>query len=197
VLYLSGVMHKIPGVGFLKQPGSGNVVPAGMPWALDNGCFAGPFNHRRFMALVAPDALFCVLPDVVADWPATLERSMTWIEPVRGAGGRPAIVLQDGATPDAVPWGDVDAVFVGGSTRWKLGSAVPGLVAEAKRRGLWAHMGRVNSLRRLRLAKAIGCDSADGTFLAWAPDINAPRIARWLRSLEMQPMLPLREVQAA
>jgi hypothetical protein len=31
-------------------------------------------------------------------------------------------------------------------------------------------MGRVNSLKRLRYASAIGCDTADGTYVAFAPD---------------------------
>jgi hypothetical protein len=189
MLYLSGVMHSIPGVGFMQQPASRNTVPNGMPWALDNGCFSGEFDNEGFMALVSPDAMFCALPDVVADWAATLARSLPWIAPVRDRGGRPAIVLQDGCTPETVPWDEIDAVFVGGSTSWKLGDAVPGLVAEAKLRGKHAHMGRVNSLTRLRVAKVIGCDTADGTFLAWAPDFNAGRIQKWLRALHDQPML--------
>lgn len=175
----------------MTQPAIGNRIPQGMPWALDNGCFSGRFDDRRFMNLVSGEALFCALPDVVGDWTATLERSTPWIDPVRARGGRPAIVLQDGATVDTVPWTDVDAVFIGGSTKWKLGPKVPGLIAEARRRGAWAHMGRVNSCRRLKLARAIGCQSADGTFLAWAPDHNAKRIIGWLTSLEKEPCLML------
>jgi hypothetical protein len=38
---------------------------------------------------------------------------------------------------------------------------------EARRRGVWTHMGRVNSERRLRYAALIGCQSADGTYLAF------------------------------
>ena len=41
-------------------------------------------------------------------------------------------------------------------------------------------MGRVNSLRRLRLAAADGYDSVDGTFLAFGPDVNLPRLRAWL-----------------
>lgn len=41
-------------------------------------------------------------------------------------------------------------------------------------------MGRVNSLRRLRHAAAIGCDSADGTYLAFGPDRNLPRLLDWI-----------------
>lgn len=34
----------------------------------------------------------------------------------------------------------------------------------------WTHMGRVNSLRRIRYAKSIGCDSVDGSALAMFTD---------------------------
>ena len=45
----------------------------------------------------------------------------------------------------------------------KLGPEVEQLVAEARTRNVWVHMGRVNSLRRLAYAASIGCDSIDGT----------------------------------
>lgn len=191
MLYLSGVMHDIPGVGFMQQPASANRVPTKMPWALDNGCFAGTFHAERFMRMVSPTALFCTLPDVVGDWDATLARSRPWIDPIRKAGGKVAIVLQDGCTPETVLWDEVDAIFVGGTTAWKLGSSVPSLIAHGRRRGLHCHMGRVNSYRRLRLAAVLGCHSVDGTFLARAPDQNAPRLVSWLARLSKSPMLDL------
>ena len=45
----------------------------------------------------------------------------------------------------------------------QLGPEVEQLVAEARARNVWVHMGRVNSLRRLVYAASIGCDSIDGT----------------------------------
>ena len=36
---------------------------------------------------------------------------------------------------------------------------------EARRRGKWVHMGRVNGLRRLRIALDFGVDTVDGTSL--------------------------------
>ena len=77
-------------------------------------------------------------------------------------------------------------LFLGGSTDWKLGPAARALTAEAKRRGKRVHMGRVNSLKRLRYADAIGCDSADGTCLTYAPDANLPRLLAWLRDVNDQ-----------
>jgi hypothetical protein len=61
-----------------------------------------------------------------------------------------------------------------------LGPAAADLAAEARARGLTVHMGRVNSLRRLRYAAAIGCHSADGTCLTYAPQQNLPRLLSWL-----------------
>jgi hypothetical protein len=45
----------------------------------------------------------------------------------------------------------------------KLGPEVEQLVAEARARNVWVHIGRVSSLRRLVYAASIGCDSIDGT----------------------------------
>jgi hypothetical protein len=73
----------------------------------------------------------------------------------------PAFVLQDGV--DHVPWSDCAAVFVGGTNEFKLGKEAARLVRDARRKGLHAHMGRVNSLKRMRYAESIGCTSIDGT----------------------------------
>jgi hypothetical protein len=88
-----------------------------------------------------------------------------------------------------MPWPWFDVLFLGGSTAWKLGPAARRLTAEAKARGKRVHMGRVNSLRRLRYADATGCDSADGTFLAFGPDVNLPALLGWLRVVnDQQPL---------
>ena len=113
---------------------------------------------------------------------------------IRAMGYRAALVLQDGATPETVPWREIDAVFTGGSTAWKLSEDAYRLIAEAKHRELWAHMGRVNSLRRLRAADVAGYDSADGTFLTWAPDKNTKRMGRWFENLNIQPSLSLKGI---
>lgn len=78
-----------------------------------------------------------------------------------------------------MPWHTFDVLFIGGSTEWKLGPGARALVAEAKRRGKWVHMGRVNSGRRWSYAEHIGCDSVDGTFLAFGPDLNMRRLRGW------------------
>jgi hypothetical protein len=52
----------------------------------------------------------------------------------------------------------------------------------AKAHGKHVHMGRVNSERRFKYAASIGCDSCDGTFLTYGPDVNLPRLMAWLRT---------------
>ncbi|WP_244320582.1 hypothetical protein [Streptomyces melanosporofaciens] len=74
-----------------------------------------------------------------------------------------------------------------GSTAWKLGPAAEGLAREAAARGKAIHMGRVNSRRRLTIAQWYGCDSVDGTYLAFGPAKNLSRLRSWLAELGQQP----------
>lgn len=53
----------------------------------------------------------------------------------------------------------------------------------------WVHMGRVNSKKRLDTARAMGCDSVDGTYLTFGPDTNLPRLLSWLAAAAREPML--------
>jgi hypothetical protein len=174
--------------GLLDQittPASQNRVEPGTTWCADNGIYshAYPGNTRYLRWLGAlPDPARCrfaVAPDVVGD---------------------------HNATPDDIPWDYIDAVFLAGIaectlcgftpavaelpmdtcpdghplTEWKTGAIASAIAAEGKARGKWIHMGRVNTRDRLLRAKAMGCDSADGTYLAYGPDRNLPHLLRWL-----------------
>lgn len=176
-------------IGRVCTPNGGSRRGAGA-WCADNGAFSARYDEAkwwRWLSTTDPaGCMFAALPDVVADWPATLARSLPWVDRVRDLGFPVALVLQDGASVDTVPWERLDAVFIGGTTAWKLGADVRGLVTEAKHRGLHVHMGRVNSERRLRYAAHIGCDSADGTFLSFGPAVNLPRVMAWLRGVNDQ-----------
>jgi hypothetical protein len=119
-----------------------------------------------------PGCLFLTVPDVfdaeagVGDHEATLAAWREWYPWTRLVGLPLAFVLQNGAERGGVPWDELDAVFVGGCTNWKLGVHAERLVREAKARGKHVHMGRVNSQKRIRYAESIGCDSVDGS--GWA-----------------------------
>lgn len=176
--------------GQIVQPNAGNRPIPGARWAADNGCFGDRWDPHRWEAwldgLPVDGCLFAVVPDVVADAEATNRRWARYHGAVRNRGLRAAYVGQNGCT--AVP-ASAGALFLGGDTEWKLGRDARRLAEDAKARGLWLHMGRVNTLRRLRYAAAIGCDSVDGTFLAFGPDRNLPQLRRFLARVRAEPTL--------
>ncbi len=165
-----------------------------MDWVADNAAYTGAYpGDRKYLAWLSARAAhagrcaFATAPDVVGDAAATLSRSALMLRPIRNLGYPVALVAQDGLEHLPVPWNDLDALFIGGTTAWKLGPAAAGLATQARRRGLWVHLGRVNSLRRLRHAAAIGCDSADGTHLVYGPDRRLPELVRWLTLVNHTP----------
>jgi hypothetical protein len=105
---------------------------------------------------------------------------------IRAAGYRAALVAQDGMNAAAIPFEQIDVLFLGGTTAWKLSAAAAHLVAAAREHGIRTHMGRVNSLRRLRYAHLIGCHSVDGTYLAYGPNRNLPTLLGWLQSIAQE-----------
>lgn len=174
-------------LGFIATPAQGNVRPPGATWCADNGCYGkgwpgyeGWLRWLRRRAADVSSCLFATAPDVVGDAARTLERSRPWLPIIRDLGYPAALVAQDGMELCHVPWGEFDALFIGGGTEWKLGPHAATLAREAKARGKWVHMGRVNSRKRLRYAESIGCDSVDGTFLTFGPKVNLPRLMSWL-----------------
>lgn len=204
MLFLTGSIPKNPDmvallrdapVGVMSQPGIGYSLAnvSQWSWAADNGCFAAKWDAAKWLRWLTARAgstscLFAVVPDVVGDHGATLERWHQWHRTVADLGYRPAFVAQNGCTALTVPWDECGAVFLGGDNEFKLGPDAHAIVAEANRRGIWAHMGRVNSLRRMKVAKAMGCDSVDGTLLAFGPDVHTPRLVQWLRLVNEPPL---------
>lgn len=165
-------------------------VSCRFPWVgLDNGCFSDQWDHDKWLAWLEgmrpriPECLFAVVPDVVADHEATLDRWGKYAQVVKDLGFPAAFVLQDGASRATVPWDEIDALFIGGSTEFKLSETAWEMSAYAQSLGIWTHMGRVNSFNRIRRAAAHGIDSVDGTYLRW-PDTNLPKRLAWLAWLE-------------
>lgn len=193
MIYLSGAprasLEGLPNFGFMLQPAMGNRPNLTVtPWAADNGCFStgDKFNLLGFYAFLSrhsasrPTCLFAVAPDVVADAAATYERSMPVLPVIRDMGYKAAYVAQDGLESLPVPWDEFDCLFVGGSTDWKLSEHAEALCHEAKARGKWVHVGRVNTLTRLWQSRRMGADSVDGTCLAFGYDANFPKLSRWV-----------------
>jgi hypothetical protein len=184
-------------VGMLFTPANRNsaVLARGRRYAIDNGAYVG-FNPSAFLKLLArfigvPGCLFVACPDVVGDWAATQENFQVWAPLIRSLGFPVALVAQDGLTSDNVPWLDIDALFVGGTTQFKLSADVDVLLGEAEARGKWRHIGRVNTKRRMRHFRD-RCDSFDGScFSRWPKRIK--QALAWLDEHRQQPMLISRD----
>lgn len=176
-------------LGQLLTPDVGNVALEDVTLGVDNGCF--PYRDNpdewppepwiRALERAPRASRFAVVADVVFDHVRTVDRWREWSPIVRDLGHRPAFAVQNGIVDVArdVP-DDAEAIFVGGDNRLKYGPEAIAASHVARDRGLWLHLGRVNSLRRLRWAFALRCDSVDGTFLTRAPDKNLPRLLRYL-----------------
>lgn len=192
-------------LGLLVTPrmvnGIEQALALGVTWAADNDCFNG-FDKPKFLDLLKlvskyPGCKFVTAPDVVGDAVATLTRFRMWQPVIRNHFGLPvALVAQDGLESLPIDWDAFDALFIGGSTEWKLSNYAALLVKEAKQRGKWTHVGRINSNRRLQWAKAIGVDSADGTGYA---KFSKQALARALPVLQSHnhALLPVHEVPCA
>jgi hypothetical protein len=197
-----GLAHSF-GIGLLVQPGNSyHLKVKRYPfWAADNGAFSskGGFDHVRFVTMLhrpelraaAASCRFVVAPDVlrvlpcrtvIGDAAATLAQFPAWAREIRSLGYPVALVAQDGLENMLrdVPWHLVDVLFIGGSTEWKLSEGARRCVEAARARGKASHMGRVNSGKRFALAQSWGVDTADGTFLAFGPQKNLPRLLSWL-----------------
>lgn len=177
--------HQHPNVGRLVSPRQYSRIAdtprAGMLWAADNDAYAA-WDETRFVKMLnaikgVPGCLFVACPDRVGDADATAELFERWSPAIRRRELPLGYVAQDGLIGDAVPWLVVDALFIGGTTEWKLGPEAADLVYEAKDRKKWVHMGRVNTWRRLEYAKSIGVDSIDGTSLSMYTNTYLPRFS--------------------
>ena len=139
-----------------------------LPWAADNDCFNGGFDLSAYRKMLwknvhAKGCLFVCSPDVVGDSTTTLQLFDEWYHTIAEFGYPVALVTQDGMDINDIPWVQTDAIFIGGSTEWKLSDTSRAIVDEGKRRGKWLHMGRVNGPVRLKTAIEWGMDSVDGS----------------------------------
>jgi hypothetical protein len=188
MIYLSGSNVKTTPktIGFMATPKSGVLLAAdGRPWAGDNGAYTGRFDEDRFfdyldkMLEYQDTCLFITCPDVLENPLATLELYGVYSDRIRNMGYKVAFVCQDGQENYEIP--DCDAIFIGGSTKWKLGKGADICIKAAKERGLWVHVGRVNTRKRILHFRMRGVDSVDGTCIAFGPDVNIPKIEKWMK----------------
>lgn len=143
-------------------------------WMIDNGVFSGKWREDIWLKRLEkfiPFQRMCigvVVPDVMFDKEGTLLRWSKYVELVYSMGYRPFFVTQNGCDREDIPV-NAFGIFIGGDNKHKLEESFD-LIDEAKERGLWVHVGRVNSMKRMGIFKV--ADSCDGTTLKFEPSIN-------------------------
>lgn len=145
----------------------------GFPYCIDNGAWTDfrtgrDFDTNKFQKLI--DALgrqadFVVAPDIVAGGVNSLQLSLCWLAPLLVRTKLVLVPVQDGMEPKHLV-GVVQpkrvGIFLGGSTEWKL-ATMRQWGEFCAQRGVHYHVGRVNTLKRIRLAHIAGADSIDGS----------------------------------
>ena len=138
----------------------------GRKFAIDNGAFAG-FKPDGFRSLIKRELLnkylctFVCAPDVVGSARRTLECFKPWFSELNG--WPIALVAQDGIEDLEIPWSLISAIFIGGSTEFKLSKSTVHIIRAAQALEKWVHVGRVNTPIRFEKFEELGVDSIDGS----------------------------------
>lgn len=146
-----------------------NELLTGYKWILDNDNYNGRFNIEKWLSFMIKHKRYvdsCIgvtIPDIVGDALETLRMFSQYWRVVKDLGYPVAFVTQDGITPEITPWNYLDVLFVGGTNNHKLSPEASIMIAEAKLRDKWIHVGRVNSEKRIKQFWMV--DSVDGTQL--------------------------------
>lgn len=107
---------------------------------------------------------FAVVPDIVCGGAASLALSLRWLPRVLSRTRRALLAVQNGMRPADVEAhvGPFVGVFIGGDTAWKE-RAIAEWGPWGAARGVWVHVGRVNTTRRIRLCGDGQVASFDGS----------------------------------
>jgi hypothetical protein len=169
-------------------------IVAGLPWAGDNCAFTG-FDAARFtqwlesMTPHRATCLFVAVPDVVGDAASTLARYVAWAEAMEG--WPLAYVAQDGSEHYDIP-PSAAALFVGGTTQWKVSDAAAGVIQRGRAMGLHIHIGRVNWWKRYKHFRLmVGSEefTCDGTRTRFGG--TAKTLTAWAEYQERAPLFTL------
>lgn len=166
---------------------------AGFTWAADNDCFQGLDEtlYCRMLDMIRdlPNCAFVTAPDVVADADTTATLFEEWWPELHETNLPVALVAQDGLTVADVPWSRIGCLFIGGTSEWKYSDEVHRLAAECRRRKVWLHFGRVNSIQRAKHVAALGGNSFDGSGFSKFTNQYVPRMLDFLASPPQLSML--------
>lgn len=155
----------------------------------DNGAWADhqvgrPFDedaYEQFLDWLPLTPDWLVLPDIVAGGLESLALSVRYLNRCAALSPLCLLAVQDGIEPldVAALVGSSVGIFLGGSTEWKL-ARMADWGRFCQERGVYYHVARVNSAKRMYQAIAAGADSVDGSsgsrFAVTIPNIdNASR----------------------
>jgi hypothetical protein len=178
--------HKNLGAFLTPRTGNSLKTLEGFIWACYNSAFNG-FNKKLFIKMLDriknQKFLFVPCPDKVGDSNTTLKLFYEYYPIIKSYNFPIALVLQDGMDVKSIPFDKIDAIFIGGSTEYKLGEEVREIVKKSKQLNKWIHMGRVNFIKRLKYAHSIGCDSVDGSGFSMFPEKMIPPALLFLENL--------------
>lgn len=139
----------------------------------DNGAWSDHKAERdfdsdafdRFLDWIAEHAPeWIVLPDIVAGGLRSLELSVRWSNRCLSVSPMALIAVQDGMIDaDVAPLvGPKIGVFLGGSTPWKI-STMAAWGEFCRLHGIYYHVARANTGKRIAMAVAAEADSFDGS----------------------------------
>ena len=140
--------------GILTSPGHKGIpkgIIHGMSWAIDNECYTKTFELLRFqtwletMKPYRDTCLFVNVPDIVGNARETLQQFAKFAPDL--SDWPLAFAAQDGQESLEFPK-SFDALFVGGTTDWKMSSSAIECIQRAQSLGKHIHIGRVNWYRR-------------------------------------------------
>lgn len=153
---------------------------AHLPYAADNDAFNG-LNEDKYNTLLQllnnMNPMWITAPDSVGDYKETNRLFAIWFDKI--CRFPVAYVLQDGITTQDIPWDCIECVFLGGTTDFKLSGHARNLLIYAKNKGKLVHVGRVNSIKRIKMFWDI-CDSFDGSGFSRYSKAMLPRYIRFL-----------------
>lgn len=107
---------------------------------------------------------FVSAPDIPFNAEGTFRDFYKWHTVIKEIFKLPiALVTQDGMTVKSIDWDRLDAVFIGGTTEYKMSQDSINIIKKAKSLKKWVHIGRVNTPPRFTFFKMLDVDSIDGT----------------------------------
>ena len=146
-------------------------------YAIDNGAYnyylrKVDFDEKAFYKLLdtwATDCDWVAIPDSVGNWEETKAMLDVWVPRLLEYKVPLLVVVQDGSEVNnykdvhiLLDRMDIQGIFVGGTTDWKL-SNIQGLSDVCKQHNKHIHVGRVNSVKRLKHCFYADVDSVDGS----------------------------------